>query len=62
LDYENGRNPFDEVRNRIAVWKELACVDCERTADIDIGAEKYMKWWKVFLKNPLTLPLRKPLN
>jgi predicted nucleic acid-binding protein len=43
LDYENGKNPFEEVRNRIAGWKELACADCERTVDIDIGAEKYMK-------------------
>jgi predicted nucleic acid-binding protein len=43
LDYENGKNPFEEVRNRIAVWKELACADCERTVDIDMGAEKYMK-------------------
>jgi predicted nucleic acid-binding protein len=28
LDYENNANPFEEKRNQIAEWKELAAVDC----------------------------------
>jgi len=31
LDYENGMNLFDEVRNRIAAWKSLAYDDCSLT-------------------------------
>jgi len=34
LDYENGANPFEEVRNRIADWKKLACADCGLTDGI----------------------------
>jgi predicted nucleic acid-binding protein len=28
IDYENSANPFIEVRNEIAKWKELALADC----------------------------------
>ncbi len=34
LDYENDANPFLEVRNRIAVWKRLAVLDCALTDTI----------------------------
>ena len=33
LDYENNANPFEEVRNRIAEWKKLACAECFLTTD-----------------------------
>ena len=34
LDYENGANPFIEVRNRIAEWKNIASVDCNLTDEL----------------------------
>ena len=34
LDYENGVNPFEEVRNRIWEWKKLAYSDCDLTNEI----------------------------
>ena len=34
LDYENAANPFEEVRNRIMEWKNLACADCNLTNEI----------------------------
>jgi predicted nucleic acid-binding protein len=43
LDYENGANPFWEVRNRIAQWKELAIADCCLSDDILNKAGDLMK-------------------
>ena len=42
LDYENGMNPFDEVRNRIAAWKTLACDDCNLSNEISFKATQLM--------------------
>ena len=42
LDYENGMNPFDEVRNRIAAWKTLAYDDCGLTNEISTKATQLM--------------------
>jgi len=43
LDYENGRNPFVEVRNRIAAWQALAVADCDMSDEIADKAEELMK-------------------
>jgi len=43
LDYENGANPFEEVRNRVAEWKKLACIDCSLTDEIADKAGELMK-------------------
>ena len=43
LDYENAANPFDEVRNRIAEWKNLASDDCELSDEIANNAGELMK-------------------
>jgi len=42
LDYENGMNPFNEVRNRITAWKSLACGDCDLTSEISTKATQLM--------------------
>ncbi|MCL2602365.1 MAG: PIN domain-containing protein [Treponema sp.] len=42
LDYENRANPFEEVRNRIAVWKTLASDDCSLSDDIANKASQLM--------------------
>ena len=42
LDYENGANPFEEVRNRISEWKKLTIVDCELSGDIASKASDLM--------------------
>ena len=42
LDYENGVNPFMEVRNRIGEWKKLACADCNLSDEIADKAAKLM--------------------
>ena len=42
LDYENGMNPFDEVRNRIAAWKTLARDDCNLSNEIASKAAQLM--------------------
>ena len=34
LDYENAANPFEEVRNRISAWKQLALFDCNLCDEI----------------------------
>jgi hypothetical protein len=34
LDYENGRNPFPERRERIASWRRYAGVDVEESAEL----------------------------
>ena len=44
LDYENGANPFEEVRNRIAEWKKLACADCGLSREIADKASELMKF------------------
>jgi len=43
IDYENGANPFEEVRNRIKAWKKIATIDCDlndeianKASDIDL--------------------------
>jgi len=43
LDYENGANPFEEVRNRISAWKEIANIDCDLNDDISNKASELMK-------------------
>lgn len=43
LDYENGANPFEEVRNRVAEWKKLACIDCGLSDEIAAKAGELMK-------------------
>jgi predicted nucleic acid-binding protein len=43
LDYENGANPFEEVRDRIAVWKKIAVVDCGYSETIRQEALELMK-------------------
>jgi hypothetical protein len=42
LDYENAANPFEEVRNRIAAWKNLAVADCALTDAISKKAAQFM--------------------
>lgn len=42
LDYENGANPYPEVRNRIAEWKKLACADCDLSDSIAEKAASLM--------------------
>ena len=43
LDYENGENPFEEVRLRIAEWKSLAVADCVLSDVISSKAKEVMK-------------------
>jgi len=43
LDYENMANPFQDVRNRIAEWKNLASSDCELNDNITVKATELMK-------------------
>ncbi|MCL2791533.1 MAG: PIN domain-containing protein [Spirochaetaceae bacterium] len=43
LDYENAANPFEEVLNRIAEWKKIACVDCNLSDEIAYKAGELMK-------------------
>jgi predicted nucleic acid-binding protein len=43
LDYENGANPFEEVRNRIAEWKKLAFADCNLSDKIIDKARALMR-------------------
>lgn len=42
LDYENGANPFEDVRNRISEWKKLSCDDCDLSDDITKKAKELM--------------------
>ncbi|MDR2589936.1 MAG: hypothetical protein LBC71_02960 [Oscillospiraceae bacterium] len=42
LDYENGANPFEEVRNRINEWKYIACADCDLNDEIANKASMLM--------------------
>jgi predicted nucleic acid-binding protein len=34
MDYENDDNPFEEIRNNIAVWKSIAVIDCDLCDEI----------------------------
>jgi len=43
LDYENGANPFEEVRNRISEWKRLADTDCDLSDEITVKANELVK-------------------
>jgi len=43
LDYENGANPFEEVRNRIHEWRGIATDDCDLNDEITKKAEELMK-------------------
>jgi len=43
LDYENGANPFAEIRNRINEWKRLAQSDCNLSDEITAKAADLMK-------------------
>lgn len=40
MDYENGLNPYDERRNRIVHWREIAVIDCVAEESIILEAEK----------------------
>ena len=42
MDYENRVNPFEEVRNRIAEWKNLAWEDCDLSDEIAGKAAQLM--------------------
>lgn len=42
LDFENGANPFPEVRNRIFAWKRIAGADCELSQAISEKAGEMM--------------------
>jgi predicted nucleic acid-binding protein len=42
LDYENGANPFKEVRSRIAAWKKLASVNCGLSDEVPSKARELM--------------------
>ena len=43
LDYENNDNPFDDAREQIALWRNLAVMDCDPTDKITDKAEELMK-------------------
>lgn len=43
MDYENGANPFSEVKNRISEWKMLAIDDCELSKEIEDQASELME-------------------
>lgn len=40
LDYENSQNPFEDKKETIQVWKNIAVVDCEVNTEIIELAEK----------------------
>ena len=43
VDFENAANPFDEVRNQIGEWKNLAVVDCDLSDEIAEKAAQLME-------------------
>ncbi|MDR1000536.1 MAG: hypothetical protein LBL96_07035 [Clostridiales bacterium] len=43
LDYENGKNPFEDKRNSIAPWKEIASDYCPRSEAIRLRGREIMK-------------------
>ena len=42
LDFENAANPFEEVRDRISLWKNIAVADCDLSDDISQKAGQLM--------------------
>ena len=40
LDYENSENPFDERKEAIQLWKNIAVDDCDANAELEELAEK----------------------
>ena len=43
LDYENNDNPFDEARDQIALWQNLAIMDCDPSDEVTDKAGILMK-------------------
>jgi hypothetical protein len=43
LDYENGKNPFEDKRNSIAPWKEIARDCCPRNETIRSRGKESME-------------------
>jgi len=43
LDYENDKNPFEEVRDRIAQWKNLAVATWNQPDEVTDKANELMK-------------------
>jgi len=43
LDYENSKNPFEEVRDQISAWKYVAVSDCALTDEISEKASQLMR-------------------
>ncbi|MDR1323245.1 MAG: PIN domain-containing protein [Candidatus Margulisbacteria bacterium] len=43
LEYENNRNPYEEKRNAIKLWKDVAKIHCEENSEIIKQAEKLEK-------------------
>ena len=43
LDYENGANPFEEVKEKISEWKSLAAIDCDYSDEVTQEARKLMQ-------------------
>ncbi|VFM96165.1 MAG: hypothetical protein BECKG1743E_GA0114224_100406 [Candidatus Kentron sp. G] len=43
LDIENDRNPFEEKRNAIRRWKELACADIKETDALIEMANRFVR-------------------
>jgi hypothetical protein len=43
LDYENGKNPFEDKRNSIIPWKEIADDYCPRSEVIRLRGREIMK-------------------
>ena len=43
LDYENGKNPYEEKRSMIGPWKEISEDYCEPSEEILLRGKKIMK-------------------
>ena len=43
MDYENSQNPFDEWKQSIAAWKDIAIIDCDLSDRITDDARKLME-------------------
>ena len=43
LDYENNDNPFEEKKQSIISWKNLAVIDCDLCDEIADSARSFMK-------------------
>ena len=42
IDFENSSNPFEEVRDRISEWKNIAIADCALSSEISEKALQLM--------------------